>query len=76
MIFTEYLNILHHLHAMKITSLKLFLICMVKNPNLADIFTNFVEKEQKKEEEEKNNSAEFMEFFKSGTGHHGYFVIF
>ena len=73
MIFTEYLNILHHLQAMKITFLKLFQICMFKNPNLADIFTNFAEKREKK-----LNSAEFMEFvfFKSGTGHHGYFVIF
>ena len=32
------------------TFLKLFLICIFKNQNLADIFTNFAEKKKKKME--------------------------
>ena len=48
MLFTEYFNILHHIQALNKKFLKLFLISMFKNPNLADIFTNITEK--KKEE--------------------------
>ena len=36
MLLTVYLHILHHLQAMKITFLKLFLICMFKDPSLAE----------------------------------------
>ena len=42
----EYLNMLHHLHAMKMIFLKLFQISMFKNPNLADIFTNLAENQK------------------------------
>ena len=56
MLFTEYLNSLNNLQAMKMTFFNLFLIRIFKNRNLADIFTNLAEKK-------KMNSAEFMEFF-------------
>ena len=46
MLFTEYLNILHHLQAMKRAFLKLFLTCMIKNSNLVDIFTNLAENQK------------------------------
>ena len=49
------------------TYLKLFPVCMFKNPNLADIFTNLAKKKI-------INSAEFMEFFfsKSASNTHNY----
>ena len=55
MLLTEYIHILHHLQDIKIKFLKLFLIHMYKNPNLADIFTNLAE-------EKKLNSTKFIEF--------------
>ena len=62
MLFTEYLNILHHLQAMKMVFFKLFLIRMFKNPNLGIYLQIWRGK--------KLNSAEFMEFVfsKSGRG--------
>ena len=60
MLFTEYFNILHHIQAMKKKFLKLFLISMFKNPNLADIFTNLTERKEKKKK--KLNPTEFIEF--------------
>ena len=50
MLFTEHLHILHLLQPMNMTFLKLFLIRMIKNSNLADIFTNFAEYQKKKVE--------------------------
>ena len=47
---------LHYLQAMKMTFLKLFLIRMLKNPNLKEIFRSLAKKEKKM------NSVEFMEF--------------
>jgi hypothetical protein len=41
--FTEYLHILHHLQAMKMTFWKLFLTCKSKNPNLAEKSTSLAE---------------------------------
>ena len=57
MLFTYYLHILHHLYAMKMTFLKLFIICPFKEPNV----------EEKKGQIRGNfffklNSAEVMEF--------------
>ena len=57
MLYTQYLHILHHLQAMKMTFLEVFLICTFKDPKLAEKGP-FWRKIQKK-----FNSAEFMEFF-------------
>ena len=56
MLYTQYLHILHHLQAMKMTFLELFLICTFEEPKLAEKLTNLAENPKK------NNSAEFMEF--------------
>ena len=56
-LFTQYLHILHCFQTMKITFVKLFLICMFKDPHLAEKLTIFAENLLKK-----FNSAEFMEF--------------
>ena len=57
MLYAYYLHILHHLQAMKMTVLELFLICTFKDPKLAEKWTNLAENPIKK-----LNSAEFMEF--------------
>ena len=49
---------------MKMTFLKLFLICTFKDPKLVEKWTNFTENPKKK-----LNSAEFMEFVISKSGH-------
>ena len=43
MLLTYYLHILHHLHAMKLLFLNLFLICMFKDANLAEKLPNLAE---------------------------------
>ena len=55
--FTYYLHILHNLKAMKLTFLKLVLICMFHKPNWAKKKDFFFGKSFKK-----LNSAKFMEF--------------
>ena len=62
MLYTYYLQILLHLLAMKIIFLKLFLICMFKDRNLAENLTNL-------EDFFLFNSAEFMEFVFSKSDH-------
>ena len=43
MLFTWYLHILHHFHAIKFKFLKLFIICMFKDENFAEKLTNLAE---------------------------------
>ena len=47
MLYTQYLHILHHLQAIKMTFLKLFFICMFKDPKLAEKWTNLAENPKK-----------------------------
>ena len=62
MLYAQYLHISHHLQAMKMTFLEVFLNCMFKDPKLAEKWTNLAENLNKQ-----LNLAEFMEFvfFKS-----------
>ena len=55
---------------MERTYLKYFLICMFKNPNLADILINLADKKREK----KLNSAEFMEFVFSKSGYREQYI--
>ena len=47
MLYTKYLHILHHLQAMKMTFLKLFLIFTFKGAKLAEKWTNLAENQNK-----------------------------
>ena len=59
MLYTYYFQILHHLQAMKMTFLELFLIFTFKNSKLAEKWTNL---EKEKKQKKKLNYAEFVEF--------------
>ena len=65
MLYTQFLHILHHLKAMKMTSLELFLICMFKDPKVAKKMDQFGGKSNKK-----LNTVAFMEFVFSKSDKH------
>ena len=67
MLYTKYLHILHHLQAMKMTYLELFLICTFKDPKLAEKRTKLAEN-PKKIELRGVRGVRFFQVFGEGGG--------